>query len=76
VLGIVFHTSSESWLKVVMLIALFGAGQCAVIVAAGSLTNVVQSYLSWTEKSKITLFIKRFAGALVALGGIYFWLFI
>ena len=52
VLGIVFQTATENWLKAVILISAFGIGHCAVIVFAGSLTNLVQRYLNWTEESK------------------------
>jgi len=72
VLGVVFQTASENWLKAVLLISVFGLGHCAVIALAGSLANVVQSYLNWTEKSKAVLIIKRLAGFLVVLSGLYF----
>ena len=62
VLGVVFQTGSENWLKAVLLISAFGIGHCAIIVAAGSLTSVVQKYLDWTEKTKTTIYIKRIAG--------------
>ena len=44
----------------------------SIIVLAGSLTNLVQKYLNWTDKSKTTIYIKRIAGIFVILGGIYF----
>jgi len=72
VLGVVFQTASENWWKAVLLISAFGIGHCAVIVLAGSLTNIVQKYLNWTEKSKTTIYIKRVAGFFVILGGVYF----
>jgi len=72
VLGVVFQTASSSWLKAILLITAFGVGHVTVIVIAGSLTNWVQNYLNWTESSKISLYIKRGAGLLVMLGGVYF----
>lgn len=72
VLGVVFQTATDNWLKAVTLISAFGLGHCAVIVFAGSLTNLVQRYLNWTEESKTTLYIKRIAGFFVILGGVYF----
>ncbi len=71
-LGVVFRTATNDWLKSVMLIGAFGFGHCAVIVAAGSLTNLVQRYLNWSDSSKTILYIKRTAGFLVTLGGLYF----
>ena len=72
VLGVVFQTASSSWLKAVLLITTFGAGQVTVIVIAGSLTGWVQHYLNWTESSRTALYVKRGAGLLVVLGGFYF----
>ena len=72
VLGVVFQTASQNWLKSVLLILGFGLGHITVIVIAGSLTNLVQKYLNWTEDSKTSLYIKRVAGLFVFLGGIYF----
>ena len=72
VLGIVFQTSSDNWLKATLLILAFGLGHCAVIVAAGSLTNLVQKYLNWTDDSKVIIYIKRIAGVLVIFAGLYF----
>jgi len=72
VLGIVFQTATENWWKAALLISAFGIGHCAVIVLAGSLTNLVQKYLNWTEESKSTIYMKRVAGFFVILGGIYF----
>ena len=72
VLGVVFQIATDNWWKAVLLIFAFGAGHCAIIVAAGSATNIVQKYLNWTENSKSTIYIKRVSGFFVLLGGIYF----
>ncbi len=72
VLGVVFQTATENLGKALLLIAAFGIGHCAVIVLAGSLTNLVQRYLNWTEESRAKVYMKRLAGLLVLLGGVYF----
>ena len=72
VLGVVFKIASQDWLKSLLLILSFGLGHITVIVIAGSLTSLVQSYLNWTEDSKTALYIKRIAGLFVVFGGIYF----
>jgi len=72
VLGVVFGISTSSWTKAMLLIAAFAVGHCTVIVAAGSLTHIVQTYLSWSSQSKATIWIRRTAGAFVLLGGVYF----
>jgi cytochrome c-type biogenesis protein len=72
VLGVVFQTSSEDWFKGMLLISAFGIGHCAIIVAAGSLTNLVQKYLNWTDDSEAIIYIKRIAGVFVIFAGFYF----
>jgi cytochrome c-type biogenesis protein len=54
-----------------MLLLLYGAGHCGVIVLAGTFTEMVQHYLDWNETSKGALILKRFCGGLVLLGGLY-----
>jgi cytochrome c-type biogenesis protein len=71
VLGVVFNTATNSWLKAILLILAFGIGHCLVIVFAGTLTNLVQKYLNWTDDSKAIIYIKRTAGLFVMLAGIY-----
>ncbi|MCX6132644.1 MAG: cytochrome C biogenesis protein [Ignavibacteriales bacterium] len=72
VLGVVFSVGSIDPLRAFSLIAAFGAGHCAVIAAAGGATGTVQKYLNWTEQSRGTTYLKRGAGALVVLAGVYY----
>jgi len=72
VLGVVFQIATENWFKSVLLISAFAVGHCMVIVVAGTLTNLVQKYLNWSEESKMTLYVKRISGLLVVFGGVYF----
>jgi cytochrome c-type biogenesis protein len=72
VLGVVFEVSQTDIIFAILLLLSFGLGHCAVIVLAGVLTQRVQQYLNWTEKSKAAIFIKRICGILVILGGAYF----
>ncbi|MCF7801282.1 MAG: cytochrome c biogenesis protein CcdA [Candidatus Marinimicrobia bacterium] len=72
ILGVVFGVATSSWIKAGLLIAAFGIGHCAVIVGAGSLTHMVKKYLTWSSQSKTTVWIRRTAGVLVILGGVYF----
>jgi cytochrome c-type biogenesis protein len=71
VLGVVFQMSSTNVIAEGTLLLAFGLGHCSVIVAAGGLASRVQSYLDWTNRSNVVLWIKRIAGFLVILGGIY-----
>ena len=72
VLGVVFSLASSALFQAVALIVAFGVGHCAVIVGAGSAAGTVQKYLHWTERSKGATYLKRIAGALVVLGGVYY----
>jgi cytochrome c-type biogenesis protein len=70
-LGIVFKAGSEQPVYAGSLLFLYGIGHCAVIVLAGTFTEVVQHYLNWSEKSKGSLALKKICGLLVLLGGLY-----
>ncbi len=71
VLGVVFQMSNTNVMAAGALLLAFGLGHCGVIVAAGGLASRVQAYLDWTNRSNAVLWIKRIAGFLVLLGGIY-----
>jgi cytochrome c-type biogenesis protein len=70
-LAIVFKAGSEQPVYAGSLLLLYGIGHCAVIVLAGTFTEVVQRYLDWSEKSKGSLILKKVCGLLVLLGGLY-----
>ena len=46
-----------------------GIGHCAVIVVAGTSTELVQRYLNWNEHSRAVGILKAICGVLVLLGG-------
>ncbi|HEY3295315.1 MAG TPA: cytochrome c biogenesis protein CcdA [bacterium] len=71
VLGVVFKTATTNVGGAVTLLGAFALGHCAVIVVAGVLASRIGDYLSWTERSGVTRWIKRICGALVILGGLY-----
>ena len=71
VLGVVFQTATTNFAGAVTLLFAFAVGHCAVIVTAGMLANRIQRYLDWSDKSRVTLWIKRVCGFLVILGGVY-----
>ncbi len=69
VLGVAFAEASNNTLYAATLLLAYGLGHCAVIVIAGTFTEMVQQYLNWNERSKGTLWIKRICGLLVMAGG-------
>jgi len=71
VLGIVFQVSTSDPLSAGSLLLSFGLGHCGVLVAVGSAASRVQSYLEWSNRSNVVLWIKRASGALVVFAGVY-----
>ncbi|MFO7570186.1 MAG: cytochrome c biogenesis protein CcdA [Smithellaceae bacterium] len=70
-LGVVFSMASTQLALAIALLAAFAVGHCAVLVFAGTFTEVVQHYLHWSEKSKGAVILKKACGVLVILGGFY-----
>jgi len=71
VLGIVFQVATTDYLYASGLLVSFSLGHVIPIVVAGSMMNLVQKYLNWTETSKTTKIVKKICGILVILGGVY-----
>ncbi len=71
VLGVAFTEANSNLLFAVSLLLAYGLGHCAVIVFAGTFTEKIQHYLTWSEGSKGTIWLKRICGLLVMLGGVW-----
>jgi cytochrome c-type biogenesis protein len=54
-----------------LLLAAYGVGHSAVIVAAGTFTEAVERYLKWSERSGGPMMLKRICGILVIAAAIY-----
>ncbi len=72
VLGAVMRLAAGGLAKPMLLVVAFGLGHCAVITAAGTVSQAVQQYLKWTEKSSISRIVRKISGGFVLLGGAYF----
>lgn len=70
-LGVTFKLAATNLPYGILLLLLYGIGHCAVIVLAGTFTEVVQNYLNWNERSKGADALKKVCGILVVLGGLY-----
>lgn len=73
-LAVTFGMASTKLLYGFALLLAYGVGHCSVIVAAGTSTELVQRYLSWTEASRGAVIIRQVCGVLVILAGLY-WLY-
>ena len=70
-LGVTFKLAKTEPLYGVSLLLAYGLGHCAVIVAAGTSTEMVQRFLNWNEHSKGVAVVKIICGVLVLLGGVW-----
>ena len=70
-LGITLSVARTNMAYGILLLGAYGVGHCSVIVAAGTLTEVVERYLKWSDKSRGLDVLKKICGALVILGGVY-----
>ncbi len=71
VLAVSFKVAAGRPVLSVLLLALYGVGHCAVIVAAGTFTQVVQRYLNWNERSQGGVVLRGMCGGLVLAGGVH-----
>ena len=71
VLAVAFKVGTTNFLYGAILLLAYGIGHCAVIVVAGTSTELVQHFLNWNEKSKGVAVVKFLCGILVILGGVY-----
>jgi cytochrome c-type biogenesis protein len=72
VLGLVFSLAATNLPQALALLGAFALGHCVVIVLAGGAAGTVRKYLHWTDRSKGAIWLKRGAGVLVMLGGVYY----
>ena len=70
-LAVTFRLARTQALYGVALLSAYGAGHCAVIIAAGTSTELVRRFLSWNEQSKSLTVVRSVCGMLVILGGLW-----
>lgn len=70
-LAVTFKLAKTNPIYSASLLLAYGVGHCAVIVLAGTFTEVVERYLKWNEQSKGVAALKIICGVLVILGGVW-----
>lgn len=70
-LGVAFGLAADDMLYGASLLLAYGIGHCAVIVLAGTFTEVIQHYLDWNERSRGAVVLKKICGILVIAGGVW-----
>lgn len=71
ILGIVFSSFQTQMFYSLTLLLAYIIGHCLVIIVAGTFSTIVENYLNWTNKSKVTLIIRRICAVMVLISGIY-----
>jgi cytochrome c-type biogenesis protein len=70
-LAVTFKLARSNPLYGGSLLLAYGVGHCAVIVLAGTSTELVQRFLNWNEQSKGLGVVKSICGTLVLAGGVW-----
>lgn len=70
-LGVTMSVGATNIPYAMLLLGVYGIGHAAVIVAAGTFTEVVQRYLNWSSGSRGVTVLRRVCGILIVLAGIY-----
>lgn len=68
-LAVTFRLAKSAPFYGASLLLAYGVGHCAVIIVAGTFTEVVQRFLNWNEQSKGVTILKSVCGVFVLLGG-------
>lgn len=71
VLALTFKIAADHALYAALLLTAYGVGHCAVIVIAGTSTEIVEHFLQWDAQSRGMTIVKRTCGLLVLLGGLW-----
>jgi len=70
-LAVTFKLAHTNLFYGAALLLAYGVGHCAVIVLAGTFTEVVQRFLNWNERSRGVVVLKSVCGVLVIFGGVW-----
>lgn len=70
-LGVTFSVAGSNLAYGILLLAAYGVGHSAVIVAAGTFTEALERYLKWTSESRGVDVLRKVCGVLIILAAIY-----
>jgi cytochrome c-type biogenesis protein len=70
-LGVTLSVARTNVTYGIVLLGAYGVGHSAVIVAAGTFTEVVERYLRWSGRSRSLDVVRKVCGILIILGGVY-----
>ena len=71
VLSIVFSSASKNLVFSIAILLMYVFGHCLIIIFAGTFTEIVQNYINWDEKSKVSEIVKKIFGAIIIIIGFY-----
>ncbi len=70
-LAVTFSVAGSNLAYGIGLLAAYGIGHSAVIVAAGTFTEAVERYLKWTSDSRGVDLLRKVCGVLIILAAVY-----
>lgn len=70
-LAVTFSVAGTNVAYGILLLAAYGIGHSAVIVAAGTFTEAVERYLKWTSQSRGVDILRKVCGVLIILAAVY-----
>jgi cytochrome c-type biogenesis protein len=70
-LGVTLSLARTDMAYGIVLLIAYAVGHSAVIVAAGTFTELVERYLKWTSQSKGVTLLRKVCGVLITLAAIY-----
>jgi cytochrome c-type biogenesis protein len=70
-LGVTFSVAGSNPAYGILLLAAYGIGHSAVIVAAGTFTEAVEHYLKWSSESRGVEILRKVCGVLIILAALY-----
>lgn len=68
---VAFNAASKNIFNSILLLLLFGIGHISIIIAAGTLINIVEKYLKWNSSSKGVRILRIICGLLIIFTGLY-----
>ena len=70
-LGVTLSVGASNIPYAMLLLGVYGIGHAAVLVAAGTFSEMVQGYLNWTSASRGVNILRKVCGVLIIVAGIY-----
>lgn len=71
-LVLAMKAATTSFLRAVMMVIMYGLGNCLIIVAAGSSAGFINRFIDMDENSRLPIIMNNLFGVILILVGLYF----